>query len=106
MKNFKTIFFIALALALLPLLFSFRTEKGIKEYGTIQFIETQKKDAIIIHLSGEVKKISTESFNDEGKLLEVINTFSQAGWIVRSSDCNATGTYIKRIIYLERPGKR
>lgn len=102
MKNYRTLMLSAFVLALVPFFFSFKSDFLKREYGTIQFIETQRKDAIIINLSGELKKISTEQFGDEKKLLEVINTFSQAGWTICSTDCVSTGAYTKRVIYLER----
>jgi hypothetical protein len=102
MKNIRTFGVAALALLAVGILFSFKNDQVTKEYGTIQFAETNRKEAIIVHLGEEIKSISTESYYDEKKFLTVLNQYTADGWSIVSTDYTSTGAFTKRIVYMQR----
>jgi hypothetical protein len=101
MMSYKPLVFV-LAVITATVLFAFKSQEPQKEYGTIQFLEYTKKDAITVTVNGELKHITTEFTSDEKKLLETLNNLAAEGWIVNSTDYASTGSFTKRIIYLER----
>jgi len=102
MKNYSTVIFLFAAVTITTLLFAFKSEEPKKEYATIQYYETFKKDAIIINVNSEIKSISTETSNDEKKFLETLNGLAVEGWVINSTTSTSTGSFTKRIVYLER----
>lgn len=102
MKFNKTIIYSLAALLVVSVLFAFKAEGLKKEYATIQFHETNKKDAIMVTVNGESKSTTTETMYDEKKFLEILNGLAAEGWTITSTDCTSTGSFTKRVVYLER----
>lgn len=101
MKNYQPVIFL-MAIIVATVLFAFKSEEPTKQYATIQFHETNKKDAIIVNVNGESKSISTETLYDEKKFLETLNGLASEGWKITSTDYASTGSYANRVVYLER----
>ena len=101
MKNYQPLIFVA-AIIVATILFAFKSEEPTKLYATIQFHETNKKDAIIVTANGETKSTTTETLYDEKKFLEILNGMAAEGWKITTTDYASTGSFTKRVVYLER----